>query len=274
MIQAKSNLTGFVLALLVVGVAWAGDLPRARPEEVGFSAARLAYIDQVYADKVNQGEIAGIVTLIARFGEIAHFSAVGYADVEKKQKMETDTIFRLYSMTKPITSTALMILYEGGRFQMTDPLAKYIPEFANLQVLRSPDAVLTDTIPMKRAPTIKDAFRHTTGFAEDGFSEVYREANIVGPDVSLAEMMSRLSKIPLRYQPGTEFVYGFSPDIQARLVEVLSGMDFDEFLEDRLFSPLGMKDTIFWVRREKANRLASVYTVRDGKLKSLGGPDS
>ena len=149
------------LTLLVGGWAYAAEPPSGKAAELGFSSARLDYIDRFYMDKVNRGELAGVVTLIARHGKIAHFSAVGYADIEKKQKMQRDTIFRLYSMTKPIASTALMMLYEEGRFQMQDPLSKYIPEFADLRVLRKPGAALDDTVPLVRPPTVQDVMRHT-----------------------------------------------------------------------------------------------------------------
>jgi CubicO group peptidase (beta-lactamase class C family) len=272
-IRGKGVGLGFVFAILMMTRVWADDLPRARPEEVGFSSERLDYIDEFYADKVKSGQMAGIVTLIARHGKVVHFSAVGYADLEKKRKMQTDTIFRLYSMTKPIASTALMILYQEGRFQMSDPLSKYIPEFADLRVLRDPDSPLDETVAAVRAPTMQDVMRHTAGFTHgitpDAFDAQYIKANVFGLDVSLEEMMSRLSKIPLRYQPGTQFVYSVGPDVQARLVEVLSGKSFDEFLQKRLFNPLSMKDAGFWVPPDRANRLATVYWAKGGKLVPL-----
>jgi CubicO group peptidase (beta-lactamase class C family) len=273
MISRKCRLMTFILALSIACGAWAGDAPRAQPEEVGFSAKRLAYIDEFYADKVNKGELAGIVTLVARHGKIVHFGAVGYADVEKKQKMQTDTIFRVYSMTKPMTSTALMMLYEEGRFQLHDPVKNYIPEFANLRVLRSPDGPLNETVAVVHAPTIQDLMRHTAGFTHglgtDAYDNQYTEANVFGLDVSLAEMMTKLSKIPLRVQPGTKFIYSVGPDVQARLVEVLSGVPFDEFMEQRLFKPLGMKDAGFWLPADKVKRLAAVHWAKDGKLTPL-----
>ena len=272
-VQGKRKCFGFIFAVLIMTNVWADDLPRGRPEEIGFSAERLDYIDKFYADKVKSGQMAGIVTLVARHGKVVHFSAVGYADLEKKKRMETDTIFRLYSMTKPIAATALMMLYEAGRFQMNDPLSKYIPEFANLRVLQTPDAPLEGTVAPVHAPTMQDAMRHTAGFTHgldtDAFDAQYTKANVFGLDVTLAEMMIKLSKIPLRYQPGTKFVYSVGPDVQARLVEVLSGMSFDEFLQKRLFNPLGMKDAGFWVPPGKANRLATVYWAKDGKLLPL-----
>lgn len=263
----------FVLMLLALHAAAENHLPLARPEELGFSAERLAYIDKFYGDKVNNGEMAGIVTLISRHGKIVHFSAIGYADVEKKQKMQTDTIFRLYSMTKPITSAALMMLYEQGRFQLKDPVSDYIPEFANLRVLRTPDAGISDTVSLDRIPTIQDLMRHTAGFTHGGEENAvdveYRKANIFDVDVSLREMMEKLSKIPLMYQPNTRFAYSVGPDVQARLVEILSGTPFDEFLKKNLFDPLGMKDTGFWLAADKATRLATVHWDKNGKLTPL-----
>jgi CubicO group peptidase (beta-lactamase class C family) len=211
--------------------------------------------------------------LIARHGKIVHFSAIGYADIEKKQKMQTDTLFRLYSMTKPIATTALMMLFQEGLFEMNDPLSKYIPEFAHLRVLRTPDSAFDDTVPALHAPTVQDALRHTAGFSHglqmDSFDAHYAEANVFGLGVSLAEMMSKLSKMPLRYQPGTKWAYSVGPDVAARLVEILSGMPFDEFLEKRMFAPLHMSDTSFWVPASTAKRLATVYWLRNGILAPL-----
>jgi CubicO group peptidase (beta-lactamase class C family) len=153
-----------VALIVVVTACTAGELPHAMPEDVGMSASRLDYIDKFYENKVRRGEMAGIVTLIARHGKVVHFSAIGYADVERKSRMDTNTIFRIYSMTKPITSVALMILYERRRFRMNDPVAKYIPEFAGLRVLRTPSSPIEDTVPLERPVTIEDLMRHTAGF--------------------------------------------------------------------------------------------------------------
>jgi CubicO group peptidase (beta-lactamase class C family) len=257
-------VVGLVLALFLAGQVWAETSAIVRPEDVGFSATRLAYIDKFYADKVDKGEMAGIVTLVARHGKIAHFSAIGYADLGVRRKIKTDTIFRLYSMTKPIAATALMMLYEEGAFQLDDPISKYLPEFSHLKVLRTPESSPDDTVPMQREPTIHDLFRHTAGFAVVG--EDYTKSDLFGLNVSLAEMMKRLARLPLRYQPGTKWVYSIGQDVQARLVEIFSAMPFDEFLEKRLFAPLGMKDSGFWVKADKASRLAAVHWSKDGKL--------
>jgi CubicO group peptidase (beta-lactamase class C family) len=210
----------------------AADLPRATPEELGFSSGKLQQIDRFYADKVQRGEIAGIVTLIARHGRIVHDSAIGYADLEARRKMETGTLFRYYSMTKPIASVALMMLYEQGRVQLTDPLSKYIPEFAQLRVLRDPKGPLDDTVAPLRAPTVEDALRHTTGFTHglgiDAYDSLYTRAHVLDIDTSLEDMMHKLAQIPLKYQPGTRFEYSIGPDIAARLVEIISGQPFDQ----------------------------------------------
>jgi CubicO group peptidase (beta-lactamase class C family) len=283
-VSLRSPWVALALAILWIGlpaVARADDLPRAHPEELGFSSQRLDYIDQFYSEKVKRGELAGIVTLIARHGKIVHFNAVGFADIDHKKKLQTDSLFRLYSMTKPIASTALMMLYEEGRFQLNDPLSKYIPAFAHLRVLSTPNAALDDTVPLERPPTIQDVLRHTAGFSHGGQQNAvdvaYNKADLFGLDVSLAQMIDKLSRIPLRCQPGTKFIYSIGPDVQARLVEILSGMSFDEFLQKRLFGPLGMKNTDFWLAADKAPRLAKVYWVKDGMLRPLdaahGHPD-
>jgi CubicO group peptidase (beta-lactamase class C family) len=220
------SVAALVWAAVVLGVVFAAsaaDLPRAAPEDLGFSSQRLERLDSFYENEVKKGDIAGVVVLVARHGKIAHLSAIGYADIEKKRKMQTDTIFRLYSMTKPIASTALMMLYEEGRFQLQDPISQYLPEFASLRVLRNPDGDLTDTVPLQRPPTIQDILRHTGGFgtgaSADAFDTQYRNTHMFDPDVSLAESMTILSRLPLRYQPGTKWVYSVGPDIAARLVD-------------------------------------------------------
>lgn len=278
--STRTSLVLLVFASSLV-VALAQSLPAARPEDEGFSSERLAYMDKYYADEVDKGQLAGIVLLVSRHGKIVHYSAIGYSDLEKKQKMEKDTIFRFYSMTKPITTTALMTLYEEGRFKLNDPIAKYLPEFNDIRVLKTPDGPLNDTVPADHPPTMQDVMRHTAGFthglSDDAFDQQYAKAELWGTDVSLEEMMHRLAKIPLRFQPGTKWDYSVGPDVQARLVEVISGMPFDEFLQKRLFGPLGMRDTAYWLAPDKAARLASVYWMKDGKLAPIdeehGHPD-
>jgi CubicO group peptidase (beta-lactamase class C family) len=265
--------TGVLLVLLMQSPCRADDLPYAKPAEVGFSEARLNYIDRFFAGEVAKGGMAGIVTLVARHGKIVHFNAVGYADTGSHQKMRTDSIFRLYSMTKPIAATALMMLYEEGRFRLDDPISKYLPEFAGIRVLKTPDSPMTDTVPANREPTLHDLFRHTAGFLSggtkppiDAIHEAYEKADLFNPTVSLAQMMKRLAKMPLVYQPGTTWNYSLGQDVQARLVEIFSGMPFDQFLEKRLFAPLGMKDTGYWIKPDKASRFVSVHWANNGKV--------
>ncbi|HEY9154893.1 MAG TPA: serine hydrolase domain-containing protein, partial [Opitutaceae bacterium] len=271
--QLRLALLGVSFALTVFpALARAGEPEYIDPRDAGFSPERLKYIDQFYAEKVRHGDLAGEVTLISRHGKIVYFSPVGYADIDKKVEMKKDTIFRLYSMSKAITTTALMTLYQDGKFQIKEPLSKYIPEFANLKMLRTPDSPLTDVVPVPKyhQPTIQDALRHTVGFTHglgtDPYDNLYTEAKVLDEETSLAELTQKLSTIPLRYEPGTKYVYSLGPDIAARLVEVLSGAPYDDYLEKKIFAPLGMHDTGFWLSADKASRLAPVYWWKDGKL--------
>lgn len=241
---------------------------------LGFSAERLECIDAFYKERVARGEMAGIVLLIARHGKIVHQSAIGYANADTKDSIRYDTLFRLFSMTKPIAATALMMLYEQGLFQITDSVSRFIPEFLDLQVLRNPDSDINDTVPVNNPPTIHDLLRHTAGFTHglgtDPYNTHFTRANIFGRDVLLSEMMDKIVKIPLRYQPGTRWEYSHAPDIQARLVEVLSGMPFEDFLKQRLFAPLGMNDTGFWLSKSQRSRLSAVHWEKNGQLVTWG----
>lgn len=243
----------------------AGSLARS-----GFSAERLERIDRFYEAKVAKGEMSGIVILIARHGKIVHLKSIGHADIEKSRAMAPDTIFRAYSMTKPIAATALMMLYERGHFQLDEPVSRYIPELANLRVLRTPTSPLGDTVPAEREPTIHDLLRHTAGFGH-GFNpnavdQEYVKRKVFDLDVTMAEMTSRLAGIPLLYQPGRIYNYSVAPDIEARLVEIFSGMPFDSFVEREILQPLRMVDSGWWVGPDRADRLATLYWSKDGKL--------
>ena len=248
----------------------ADNLPFVEPESVGFSSDQLAKIENHFQGRVNRGEIAGIVTLVARKGKIAHLSAVGYQDVVQNIPMETDTLFRIFSMTKPIASTALMMLYQDGYFQLTDPLSKFIPEFANLRVLRDPNGSITRTEEMDREPTVQDILRHTAGFSHglgtQEYDEAFLDSGIFRPETSLEEMMEALADLPLMNQPGAAYRYSIGPDVALRLVEIMSGMPADEYLQQKIFDRLGMSETGYVIEADDANRLAPVHWLKDGNL--------
>ena len=232
-----SVLTGLCAALIASGAAFAADLPSAKPESVGMSTERLGRLDAVMHGWVDQGRIAGVVTLVARRGKVVHVDANGMADVEHNEPMTKDTYFRLFSMTKPVTSVALLTLYEEGKFQLDDPLARYLPEFKDIKVFAGVDkqgALITEDA--ARAPTLHDVFRHTAGFSYGAGPEPVQKLLTPSPyaEPSLEALAHRLANAPLIYQPGTRWVYSFSHDIQARLVEVLSGMPFDEYVQAHL----------------------------------------
>ena len=243
------------------------------PESAGMSSARFAALDAAIQSEVDQGHVAGVVVAVARHGKVVHDKAYGYANIEARTAMRTDSLFRLYSMTKAVASVALLTLYEQGRFQLSDPLENYIPEFRNLKVYAGKDAngnlILED---MKRKPTVLDAFRHTLGLAsgvgQHPMDLIYREHGLgMGDLESLKEEMKKLGEVPLRYQPGEEWVYGLGHDVQAYLVEYFSGMPYAEYLQKNIFDPLGMKDTMFGVPPAFAKRFATVYSINaDGGL--------
>ncbi|HEY8459342.1 MAG TPA: serine hydrolase domain-containing protein [Blastocatellia bacterium] len=252
------------------------ELPAVAPEEVGMASSRLAHIRSVMNRHVAEKRIPGAIGLIARRGKIAYQETFGMADVEAGKPMRIDTIHRIYSMSKPITSVAVMMLYEEGKFQLNDPVAKYLPEFAKMQVgieEKDPQTgnLTLKTAPAKRPITVRDLLRHTAGLTYGVFGDTlvdreYRKAKILS-DLNLAEFVTNLSKIPLLYEPGSRWHYSVSVDVLGRLVEVLSGKSFDQFLQERIFAPLDMRDTGFYVPADKKDRLAKLYRpTRDGKV--------
>ena len=250
--------------------------PVVAPETVGLSAERLTNIRSVMSRHVAEKHIPGASGLIARRGKIAYQETFGMADMEAGKPMQMDTIHRIYSMTKPITSVAVMMLYEEGKFQLNDPVAKFLPEFAKMQVSVEEKDPATGkpvmrTVPARRPITVRDLLRHTAGLTYGVFGDTlvdqeYRKAKILG-QLNLAEFVTQLSAIPLQYEPGTRWHYSVSIDVLGRLVEVLSGKSFDQFLQERIFAPLEMNDTGFIVPASKKDRLAKLYTLsKEGKL--------
>ena len=259
-------------ALLLCASAFSQELPTAKPENVGLSPDRLQRIGAAAQQSIDDKRIAGVVTLVVRHGRVAWFDARGMADREAGRPMQKDTIFRLCSMTKPIVSTAVMVLYEEGKFLLGDPISKYLPEFKNPRVLVKPASGPSYTIPATREITIRDLLTHTSGLTyqwDADLGKAYVDANVasglVQYDGTIADSVRRLAALPLLFNPGERWNYGLSVDVLGRLVEVVSGMPLDKFLESRIFEPLGMKDTYFYLPPEKADRLAAVYTYYDGK---------
>jgi CubicO group peptidase (beta-lactamase class C family) len=244
--------------------AGASDIPETKPELVGFSAERLSRLDGAMKDLVESKKLAGVVTVLARHGKIVEEKTYGYADVAGQKPMQKDTIVRIFSMTKPITGIAMMMLYEEGKWKPSDPIARYIPEFRDLKVFSGVDK---DGKPIlekpAHAPTMGELMSHSAGFTYGFFGstpvdKMYVEAQLLNAP-TLQEFIDRVAKLPLLYQPGEGWVYSVSVDIQGYLVEKLSGKPFAEFLRERVFVPLGMKDTGFFVPADKLDRVASIY---------------
>jgi CubicO group peptidase (beta-lactamase class C family) len=259
-------------AFLAGAAAFAEDLPSANPEAVGLSPERLGRIAATVQRDIDGKRIAGMVTLVIRHGKVAWFDARGSADREAGKPMQKDTLFRICSMTKPITSTAVMMLYEEGKFLLEDPISKYLPEFKNPRVLVKPASGQSYTIPATREITIGDLLRHTSGLTypwNADLGQAYDDAGVGDGlaqfDGTIAEDTRRLAALPLLFNPGDRFEYSLSIDVLGRLVEVVSGMPLDQFFKTRILDPLGMKDTCFYLPDDKVSRLAAVYTYNDGK---------
>ena len=264
-----SLATTLVVAALASVAVLSKDAPSAKPEDVGLSSDRLARMDKFIHGYVDAGRTPGVVTLIARHGKVVHVDAYGKADLASGRATRTDDLFRMYSMTKPITSTALLMLYEEGKFQLTDPLSKYFPAFTDAKVMTGTSGSGTMTLEAPKRPiTVQDIFRHTAGFSY-GFGnspvdKMYQEANVFATD--LDGLMGKVAKMPLLYQPGERWVYSVAHDVQAALVEKLSGQKFDQFVQQKIFTPLGMRDSMFKIPADKKSRVPGLYSVDKGKL--------
>ena len=243
------------------------------PEEVGVSSARLNRIGKAMQSYVDERKLAGLITMIARRGQVLHFECFGMMDIEAEKSMQSDTIFRIHSMTKPITSVAVMMLYEQGDFQLKDPVSRFIPGFKDLRVFVKATESGLELAEPEREVTMQDLLTHTSGLVygdpegspvEAAVWQADREAEKVAPDETLEEWIQRLVRLPLAHQPGSKWHYGLSTDVLGYVVEVISGLAFDTFLEQRIFSPLGIVDTGFYVPQEKISRLATMYGPAEG----------
>jgi CubicO group peptidase (beta-lactamase class C family) len=240
------------------------NLAENKPETLGFSSERLERLHAVMQQEVDQKQLAGIVTLLARHGKVVEERTYGKKDIASGAPMTRDTIFRIFSMTKPVTGVAMMILYEEGKWRPSDPISKFIPEFARLKVFKGADdsgrMILEDPV---HPPTMRELMTHTAGFTYGFFGNTLVDKMYISEKVwqsqSLEEMMDKLAKIPLLYQPGTRWVYSASMDIQGYIVEKVSGQSLPDFMQQHIFGPLGMKDTGFFVPPDKRNRFATLY---------------
>ena len=238
-------------------------LPTAIPENVGLSAPGLARIGRVLQGEIDRGRVPGAVTLVARRGQLAYFESFGKRDPANGAPMQRDTIFRIYSMTKPIVSVATMMLLEEGRFLLSDPVSKFLPELGAVKVAVARGAEI-DRVAAERPITIQDLLRHTSGltyeFRGNGpVHKMYMAARIYSRDQTNADQVAALAKLPLQHQPGTTWEYSRSTDVLGRLIEVLSGVSLGEFLKERILNPLGMIDTAFHVPAASLGRLAEGF---------------
>jgi CubicO group peptidase (beta-lactamase class C family) len=274
------------LVLCTVAIVHADELPQAAPESVRLSSDRLAKLSSVLQDGVDEGEIPGYVALVARRGKIAYYESYGVRDPSSCATMSRDTIFRIYSMTKPITSVAVMILVEEGRLNLDDPIANYLPELTEMQVATNAhdasDMAAIVTATAANPITVLDLLRHTSGFTyafllphpgSTLVEQMYLDGGANDLEISNAELVTCLSKLPLKYEPGTTWQYSRSTDVLGRLVEVVAGMTLEQFFQERILKPLDMKDSSFNVAPGKADRFAQPFDKdREGRILQYTNP--
>lgn len=253
-----------------------------KPEEVGLSTQRLGRIRTHFQRYIDAGKVAGTLTLVARHGQVAYFEPQGHLELERRRPMQRDTIFRIYSMTKPITSVGLMMLYEHGLFQLDDPVHKFIPSWEHLRVFVGGNHPTFLTAPVARPMTIRDLLTHTSGLTY-GFMErtnvdaAYRKLGVADrnkPGNTLQAMIDTLAHLPLEFSPGTRWNYSIATDVLSYLIEVISGQRLDTYLHEHVLQPLGMHDTGFTIAEAQLGRFACNYErQRDGSLKLVDGPE-
>jgi CubicO group peptidase (beta-lactamase class C family) len=276
-IPVKNFLAVALFGCMSLGRAQAEELPLAMPRDVGLSAEKLARVKTIVQGAVDKNQTAGVVVLIARRGKVAYLETFGKLNASTGEPMPPDAIFRIHSMSKPITTAAALLLYEEGRFKLDDPVSKYLSEFKGLRVYAGKN---DETVEAKREMTIRDLMRHTSGLTygmPNGtpVDRMYIAKGIDGPELSLAETVTALGKLPLQDQPGTRFNYSISTDVLARLIEVLSEKPIDRFVQDRICRPLDMHDTGFIVPEDKLSRFTAAHLLADGgMLKVIDDPSA
>ena len=269
------------LSLLLISQSIAASLPR--PEEVGLSSDRLKRIHDVVQAHIDAKDLAGAVTLVMRRGKVVHFEAHGLVELESAKPMRTDTLFRMASMTKPMTAVAVLMLMEEGKLLLSDPVSKFIPEFKNPRVAvwnlpNDPKGAGYRLVPADREITLKDILTHTSGLANAGAGpagEFFRRANLPRGG-SLADRVKRLASLPLNFQPGTQWEYspGTGFDTLGRLVEILSGLTLEQFFKQRIFAPLGMNNSFFTIPADRVRDVAILYAKRDQALVKPNTPEA
>ena len=255
-----------IVLAVTAGSSYAQLLEIAAPESVGFSSVGLEAVTANLQEHVDNGDIAGVVAAVARDGKIVYYKALGLLDIEQVAPMREDALFRIYSMTREITSVAVLQLYEQGKFKMDEPIQKYLPEFATQRVLM--DSESTDVSQTRERVgdiTVAQLLTHTSGLGSRS-SSLYREQRVRDKNYTLDEMVKKAASVPLFHNPGTEFRYGIHATILGKLIEVWSGVPLNEYLQEQIFEPLAMGDTMFWADGENANRLVELYRPTDGRL--------
>jgi CubicO group peptidase (beta-lactamase class C family) len=238
-------------------------LETVRPESVGLSSEGLAKVDAALQAIIDSGELAGAVTLVARHGKVVHRSRMGVKDIETKEPLKDDTIFRIFSMTKPVTAVAMMVLWDEGKWRPEDPVSKHLPEWAGMKVWAEDG----NHTPTTRGPTVGHLMTHTAGILygfnpADPIDALYAKARMLQSE-SLADMSRKIAGLPLAYEPGEKWIYSLAMDVQGAIIERLTGMSLSDFMRTRIFEPLGMKDTGFSIAESKIPRLATLYRARD-----------
>jgi CubicO group peptidase (beta-lactamase class C family) len=254
------------------------ELPTGKPEEVGMSTERLQHINDAMQRHIDAHQLAGAVTLVARKGKVVHFETHGWADAESKRPMTRDTLFRMASTTKPVTAVAILMLMEEGKLRLTDPVSRFIPEFKETKVaVAKPGSDEIELTAANRPITIRDLLTHTSGLGSGGTGskDMAKLNQSRKPTDTLADVIPHFGSVPLDFQPGTKWSYsgGAGFDVLARIVEVASGQAFDQFLRQRLFEPLGMKDTFFVVPDDRKERLATIYRSTGKGLEKMATPN-
>lgn len=266
MLNIKTRLFIVVLTICTLPNFHAQTIEPVAAQSVGFSSAGLEKVTQRLQQHIDDGDIPGVVATVIRDGKVVYFEALGERDLEQSLPMTADTLFRIYSMTREVTSVAALQLYEQGKFKLNDPIKLYLPEFENQRVLLDSESTdISQTRSRQGDITVAHLLTHTSGLGSRS-SALYREHNVRDKNITLDEMVSNAARIPLFQDPGTEFRYGIHATILGKLIEVWSGTDFQTYLEENLLKPLAMDSTVFWANAEQADRLAQLYRPTDGRL--------